>query len=310
MSETSIKNKPDTLVGSGHASRTRGSYEQATQGPPLSEHDVARFRRDGFLRLTGFFHMEEVGLLRRVLERDPLFWSKVRTGLDQSGNSVEIWITSQLGDDVLGAFVRSRHLVEAAEQLIGEEVYHWHHKMTLKSPRVGGAWEWHQDYGYWYDYGCLFPDLVSCMIAVDAATVGNGCLEVVRGAHRMGRLDTARKADQTSIASEERLRIILQDLECVPCELEPGDTLFFHANTLHRSEVNRSEDPRWALICVYNARSNTPRPVPPTRPHDPDAPPTLYTPLDRWPRERIREVALRQLRKLKGKMRPVFSGRD
>jgi hypothetical protein len=148
------------------------------------------------------------------------------------------------------------------------------------------------------------------MIAVDTATIGNGCLEVVRGSHRMGRLDTARKADQTSIASDERLRVILQDLERVPCELEPGDTLFFHANTLHGSEVNRSEDPRWALICVYNARSNTPRPLTPSHPHDPDAPPVPYTPLERWPRERIREVALRRLRELEGEMRPIFSGRD
>ena len=269
-----------------------------TGGSSVSGYDVARFRRDGFLRVGGLFHAEEVGLLRRVLERDALFWSGVRTGLDQSGNPVEIWITGRLGDDVLGAFVRSRHLVEAAEQLLGEEVYHWHHKMTLKSPCGGGAWEWHQDYGYWYDHGCLFPDLVSCMIALDAATVANGCLEVVRGSHRMGRLDTARRADQTSVASEERIRIILQDLERIPCELEPGDALFFHANTLHSSGVNRSEDPRWALICVYNARSNPPRPVPPTRPHDPDAPPAPYTPLERWPRARITELGLRRLREL------------
>ena len=159
--------------------------EEATAAPSLSEPDVARFQRDGFLRLAQFFNREEVGVLRRVLERDPLFRGKIRTGLDHAGNAVELWITSRLGEDVLGAFVRSRHLVAAAEQLLGEEVYHWHHKIALKSPRVGGAWEWHQDFGYWYDYGCLFPDLVSCMIAVDAATVENGCLEVVRGSHRM-----------------------------------------------------------------------------------------------------------------------------
>ena len=38
----------------------------------------------------------------------------------------------------------------------------------------------------------------------------------------------------------------------------PGDALFFHANLLHRSDQNRSESDRWALVCCYNARSNDP----------------------------------------------------
>lgn len=28
----------------------------------------------------------------------------------------------------------------------------------LKQPRVGGAWNWHQDFGYWYQVGCLNPE--------------------------------------------------------------------------------------------------------------------------------------------------------
>jgi hypothetical protein len=40
--------------------------------------------------------------------------------------------------------------------------------------------------------------------------------------------------------------------------MSPGDALYFHANTLHRSDQNKSEQDRWALICCYNARSNSP----------------------------------------------------
>jgi hypothetical protein len=269
--------------------------------PRLSAADVGRFHAEGYLLAPGLFEAREVGLLRRVLERDAAFWSRVRTGQDHAGHPVQIWITSGIDDHVvLGAFVRCRHLVEAAEQLLGGEVYHWHHKLTLKQPRGGGAWEWHQDYGYWYDYGCLFPDLVSCMVALDPARPGNGCLEVVPGSHRMGRLDVSRRADQTSPASEERIRIVLQDLGRIACELDPGDAVFFHANTLHGSGPNPSDRARWALICVYNARSNPPRPIPATRPHDPDAPPAPYAPLVRWPRERITDAALQRLRELEG----------
>jgi len=47
-------------------------------------------------------------------------------------------------------------------------------------------------------------------------------------------------------------------LDLVYCELAAGDALFFHCNLLHRSDQNRSPNPRWALICCYNAARNTP----------------------------------------------------
>jgi hypothetical protein len=41
-------------------------------------------------------------------------------------------------------------------------------------------------------------------------------------------------------------------------EVDPGDAILFHGNLLHRSDQNRSDDPRWALICCYNTKSNNP----------------------------------------------------
>jgi ectoine hydroxylase-related dioxygenase (phytanoyl-CoA dioxygenase family) len=40
--------------------------------------------------------------------------------------------------------------------------------------------------------------------------------------------------------------------------MDPGDGLYFHANLLHRSDQNRSDKPRWAMICCYNAARNDP----------------------------------------------------
>lgn len=254
--------------------------------------DRTRFARDGFLKVEKFFERLDVSLLRRALETDSEFQRKVRTGSDHSGREVKLWITNRLEKNLTSAFVRDESLVAAASQLLGGEVYQWHHKVTLKEPG-GGAWEWHQDYGYWYDYGCLFPDLVSCMIAIDPATRDNGCLQVLRASHRLGRLDTFRETDQTG-ADRSRLEAILARLDQVYCEMEPGDVLFFHANTLHRSDANLSSRPRWALLCVYNLRTNSPCALPSLRPHDPDAPPTPYERLETWPRERIQELGRRQ----------------
>ncbi len=42
--------------------------------------------------------------------------------------------------------------------------------MTTKQPQEGGAWEWHQDFGYWYNYGCLAPEMMSIYVALDKST--------------------------------------------------------------------------------------------------------------------------------------------
>ena len=55
----------------------------------------------------------------------------------------------------------------------------------------------------------------------------------------------------------QRVRLALEVCDKVECELSPGSVVFFHCNTLHCSGPNRSDDPRWALICCYNALSNT-----------------------------------------------------
>ena len=95
------------------------------------------------------------------------------------------------------------------ERLLGGEVYHYHHKLILKEPLTGGAWEWHQDYGYWYNNGCLFPLLASCLIAIDRATGENGCLEVLQGSHLIGRIDHGKVGDQTG-ADLERVEAALR----------------------------------------------------------------------------------------------------
>jgi len=166
-----------------------------------------------------------------------------------------LWNTPS--DDLYSMFSRSRRIVDRVEQLLGVEVYHWHAKMILKEPRVGGAWEWHQDYGYWYHNACLAPELVSCWIALDASTRENGCLQVLRGSHHLGRLDHGKAGDQTG-ADPERVAQALTRFERVYVEAQPGDALFFHCNLLHRSDQNRSEQPRWSLICCYNTRRNSP----------------------------------------------------
>src|SRR5207248_1227492 len=104
---------------------------------------------------------------------------------DQTGKKTRLTLWFTPGEDAYGMLVRSERLVDAVQKLLGPgQVCHFHSKLMQKEPRVGGAWEWHQDYGYWYKNGFLYPDaLISVMVALTEATKLNGCLHVLKGSN-------------------------------------------------------------------------------------------------------------------------------
>jgi ectoine hydroxylase-related dioxygenase (phytanoyl-CoA dioxygenase family) len=126
--------------------------------------------------------------------------------------------------------------------------------------------------------------MMSCLIALDPATRENGCIQMMSGSHKMGRIEHGMFAGQTG-ADPERVAEAAKRMPVVYCEAEPGDALFFHGNTLHCSGPNHSDKPRWALICCYNAARNNPY----KESHHP-----RYTPLQKVPDSSIREAGLRR----------------
>ena len=249
----------------------------------ISDEDYRRYHEDGFIIVRSLFNAEEMQLLREAVTVDQHMAGAAYDVKDKDGGTAKIAIWQGTGDDLYGLVARCERMVASAERLLDGEVYHWHSKMTIKVPFTGGAWEWHQDYGYWYEYGCLFPLLTSCMIAVDRATRENGCLQVLKGSHHMGRLDHGRTGSQAG-TDPERLEVCLKRFDMVYCELEIGDAIFFHCNLLHGSGQNKSPNPRRAFLCCYNARRNSPYKVV----RHPE-----YTPLVRAPDTAILETGLR-----------------
>ena len=223
----------------------------------IDSEEMAKYQETGYLFVPKLFDSEEMRILLNYAKADQALIAGATGRKDATGQVTKLTLWNHAGDDLYGMFSRSPRIVNRMEQLLGGEVYHYHTKMMLKEPLVGGAWEWHQDYGYWYHNGCLFPYLASCLIAVDRATKQNGCLQVLRGSHLMGRIEHGQTGDQTG-ADMEMVSAALQRLPLEYIEAEPGDALFFHCNLLHRSDQNRSPDPRWSLICCYNAARNNP----------------------------------------------------
>ena len=222
----------------------------------LSQRRRDAYRRDGYVVLPKLFAADEIALLRQAAERE-LPQADILTKRDRAGNKVSLKLWGRAGEDIYGMFSRTARMVRAAEAAIGGEAYLYSAKMILKDAREGGAWEWHQDYGYWYHNGCVMPDMTSCSVAVDRNTADNGCLQVLRGSHLLGRLGHARQNGQY-VAEPERVEAALTRFEAVAVPLEPGDAILFHCNLLHRSDANKSDKRRWNLICSYNRTDNRP----------------------------------------------------
>ncbi len=250
----------------------------------LSPAQISEYRLRGFTLVSGMFAADEIDLLRKSAREDNDLDKRSFGRADGEGGKVRLSLWNHPGEGIYGMFARCERVVRSMELLLEGEVYHYHSKMIMKDAKVGGAWAWHQDYGYWYQNACLFPLMSSLFIAVDPCTRENGCLQVIDGSHECGRIDHILTGDQAG-ADPERVAEILKYLPLTHVEMKPGDGLFFHGNLLHRSDQNRSENPRWSMICCYNAARNNPY----RESHHP-----RYTPLAVVADARIREVGIKR----------------
>jgi ectoine hydroxylase-related dioxygenase (phytanoyl-CoA dioxygenase family) len=224
----------------------------------LTPLQIASYHQDGYLLIKQFCSKPEVDKLYNTALEDDVMRKNALDLNDQSGKKTKLSLWFTPGNDVFGYLTRSEKMVNGVAALLDSDaaVCHFHSKLMQKEPRVGGAWEWHQDYGYWYKNQFMFPDqLISVMVALTPANQENGCLQVIKGSHQMGRVNHGFAGEQVG-ADMVMVNNALQTMELVYCELEAGDALFFHPNLLHRSEANLSEHPRWSIISCYCSQSN------------------------------------------------------
>ncbi len=224
----------------------------------LTSEQLLAYERDGFLFLRGFCSKPEIEKLHSTAIQDDAMQKNALDLTDRSGKKTRLSLWFTPGNDVFGYLTRSEKMIACIGDLLGHEspVCHFHSKLMQKEPHVGGAWEWHQDYGYWYKNQFMFPDrLISVMVALTEANAKNGCLQVIRGSHKMGRVNHGFSGEQVG-ADMTMVNNALRTMELLYCELAPGDALFFHPNLLHRSEANLSDRPRWSIISCYSLQSN------------------------------------------------------
>jgi phytanoyl-CoA hydroxylase len=226
----------------------------------LTKQNIADYKKESYVIIKNFLQPEEVSKLYKIATGDDTLQKHAFDLNDQSGKKTKLTLWYTPGNDAYGLLTKSTRMVESVDQLMEGDsaVCHFHSKLMQKEPRVGGAWEWHQDYGYWYKNEFLLPDqMMSVMVAITNANKENGCLQVIKGSHKMGRIEHGFAGEQVG-ASQHYVDLALKTMELVYVEINAGDALFFHSNLLHRSEANLSDGPRWSLISVYNRSANIP----------------------------------------------------
>ncbi len=174
------------------------------------------------------------------------------------GHTVRRLLDAYGRDPLFADWAASAEIRGWMELYFGETPYlsRAHHNCVMtKHPAYGSLTGWHRDVRYW---SFERDDLVSVWLALGNETVDNGALWFVPGSHKLAftseRFDDAKffRAD-----TPENSALIRQ---AVSPELEPGDVVFFHCNTLHSTGKNLSDQVKFSLVTTYRGASNAPLP--------------------------------------------------
>jgi phytanoyl-CoA hydroxylase len=138
-------------------------------------------------------------------------------------------------------------VVDVVAELLGPDVDCFQSQFIFKNPGVVGQ-PWHQD-SYYFAFDK--QPQVGVWVALTAATIENGCLWVVPGSHRAGKI-FQHVPDRRPEANRGYLEIVDQDVaNRQPCLMQPGDVLFFHSFLMHMSTDNVAHDRRAAMVYHY-----------------------------------------------------------
>jgi phytanoyl-CoA hydroxylase len=174
------------------------------------------------------------------------------------GHTVRRLLDAYVRDPLLAEWATSPEVRRWMELYFGETPYlsRAHHNCLMtKHPTYGSLTGWHRDARYW---AFERDDLVSAWIALGSETVENGALWFVPQSHTLPftseRFDAAKFFRSDLPENEALIRT------AVSPELQAGDVVFFHCNTLHSAGKNLTTQVKFSLVYTYRGASNAPLP--------------------------------------------------
>ena len=221
----------------------------------VSEEQKMSFEHDGYFMNEEFVESPEV--TKYIAMCEPLLSGGIDCGLQRmdlgnyDGPSVaaveKITLITQVSDFVPGLLetIYFKRALDVARQLIGDDAERDYDQFIDKAPYTNAPTPWHQDAAYWLPG---MPDLrsVNCWLALDEATIANGCMWFVPGSHR----ESVRKHRWagpcgTTLAADS------SEKEGVAVPLKPGSCTFHDGTTLHYTRGNSTGTRRRALLATF-----------------------------------------------------------
>ena len=152
-------------------------------------------------------------------------------------------------DNVFAEMLKNEAVGSLAHDLFEGPVRIWEDQMIYKPPFDSQAvLGWHRDFTYWDHVGPA--NLGTCWIALDDATVENGCMYVIPGSHKWNYNYRRQDVDGNDPYWPLKTEYVPPgaDMTEVPCEVKAGHCHFHHCQTLHGSYGNKTDNPRRSYI--------------------------------------------------------------
>lgn len=242
-------------------------------GEWISEAQWAQYKRDGFLRLGKLLSDDELSALQQriddiMLGRAAVPYEKMLMQLDSdTGRYSDAGVQSKgfkgptlnyrkIQDLELDPLIL-RYTQRPIFREICERVYgagtpiDSFRAMFMNKPAGKGTWlPWHQD-----RWTSLDRDpLITIWTALDAATIANGCVQVITGSHKLGLVNPEHPS---AFLTEEQARHYASAEKVAYMELGAGEAVLLHNWLLHASDVNRTSIPRRAYsVCYMDGRTH------------------------------------------------------
>ena len=207
----------------------------------LSQEQVERFNRDGYLHPIRVMGAEQANELRLRLEaHEAATGGPLRGDLRHKAHLLFAW---------LGDLVRNDVLLDAVEDLHGPNLLDWTSNFFIKEPRSPGFVSWHQDSTYW---GLSRPDVVTAWVALSASTRANGAMEVIPGTHVLDQIPHRDTFDRDNLLSRgQEVMVDVDASRAVALALQPGEMSLHHVRLVHGSAANPSGERRIGFAIRY-----------------------------------------------------------
>ena len=212
------------------------------------------YRRDGFVAIPGFLNSEELKTWRRVTDQavsDRLQADGENTnqGEDEDSYYARVFVQClRLADTnaEMRELIYDQRIGRVAARLAGiDGIRAWHDQALIKQA-YGNPTGWHLDTPYW---AFSSRDAISIWVALDDATLENGCMWYVPGSHKTATFVNARIGQNVG----ELFDIYPQwkEIDPVAAHAVAGTAVFHNGLVAHAAGANMTRHARRAMTCAF-----------------------------------------------------------